>query len=1237
MTWGTSARATSYEYCIGTTIGVCIGGWTNLGTYTLMDMNGLSDATTYYWHVRAVNAGGTTYADANTWWSFTTQVEKPPAFGKLTPVNGATGRSLTPTVSWQASAGATSYEVCGNVTASCAGSWTPVGNVTTVAWPGPALDPGTTYYWQVRAVNAGGVTGADDATWWHFTTLARPGVFAKTGPANGATGQATSLTVAWQASPDAASYQVLRRHDRRQRVRRRLEQCRRRDERGGERPGAGHDVLLAGARGERERHAGGRQPRVVELHDGVPAGGVPQDWPGQRRDGPAHEPDTDVADECARDELRVLRRHDERRRVRRDLDERGRGNARGPAGPGARHDVLLAGPGGERRRDARRRRGHVVGVHDAARACRVRQDRPGAHGDGPVDHRDARVGAECGRRALRVLRGDEPGVPGRVDQRRVGDQCGGERPDGRHDLRLAGAGRERGRDDRREQRGVVAVHDRGAGRAVHEGGAAERGGGPGDAADADVAAEGGGDRLRGVREHDAGLSVDDLAERGERDEHHAAGPGRGDDVLLAGAGGGVGRADGGERRHVVALHDDARGPSAVRQADPRERGDGRWTGRRADVGGERRRGTLRILSGDRRRMPRGLDERGHGDEHGGERARRRHDVLLAGPGGECGRADAGQWRHLVDRLARRPARQCRRGGRLPHVCAEERWDGGVLGLQRQWPGDAAGGDVHAGERGLLSHLRRAERRDGGVLGFQRLGPGDAAGGDVHAGERGLVSHLRRAERRDGRVLGFRRPWPGDAAGGDVHAGERGLLSHLRRAERRDGGVLGFRRLWPGDAAGGDVHAGERGRRSRLRRAERRDGGVLGFRRLWPGDAAGGDVHAGGRGRLPHVRRAERRHGRVLGLQRRGPGDAAGGDVHAGERGLCAHVRGPERRDGRVLGLQRLWQGDAAGGDVHAGERGRRSHLRRAERRHGRVLGLQRLWRGDAAGGDVHAGERGRAPHVRRPERRDGRLLGRRLARPGDAAGGDVHAGQRRRIAHLRRAERRHGRVLGLQRQWPGDAAGGDVHAGQRRRRAHLRRAERRHGRVLGCRRRWPGDAAGGDVHAGERGLLSHLRRAERRDGGVLGLQRPWPGDAAGGDVYAGERGLLSHLRRAERRDGGVLGFRRLWPGDAAGGDVHAGERGRRSRLRRAERRRGRVLGGFSDSGNTAARASRPSGRLRGQALRGDLLGHRRNGRAVHVPARGRGAAAGPRARRADRCARGHAAAGGLVDLHGARR
>ena len=204
LSWGTSTGATSYEYCYATTTGCT--SWISVGTATSVGLSGLSNSQVYYWQVRAVNAGGNTLADTGTYWSFTTAAPTPPgAFNKTSPANAATGVAINPTLSWGTSTGATSYEYCYATTTGCT-SWTSVGTATSVALSG--LSNNQIYYWQVRAVNAGGNTLADTGTYWSFTTIvAAPGAFTKTSPANAATGVAINPTLSWGASSGATSYE----------------------------------------------------------------------------------------------------------------------------------------------------------------------------------------------------------------------------------------------------------------------------------------------------------------------------------------------------------------------------------------------------------------------------------------------------------------------------------------------------------------------------------------------------------------------------------------------------------------------------------------------------------------------------------------------------------------------------------------------------------------------------------------------------------------------------------------------------------------------------------------------------------------------------------------------------------------------------------------------------------------------------------------------------------------------
>lgn len=73
FSWGMSSGASSYEYCYDTTNdNACSSPWVSNGTTTSASPSGLSPNTIYYWQVVAVNDCGQTYADGNTWWSFST-------------------------------------------------------------------------------------------------------------------------------------------------------------------------------------------------------------------------------------------------------------------------------------------------------------------------------------------------------------------------------------------------------------------------------------------------------------------------------------------------------------------------------------------------------------------------------------------------------------------------------------------------------------------------------------------------------------------------------------------------------------------------------------------------------------------------------------------------------------------------------------------------------------------------------------------------------------------------------------------------------------------------------------------------------------------------------------------------------------------------------------------------------------------------------------------------------------
>ena len=96
----------------------------------------------------------------------------PGTFAKSSPKNNAKNVALTATLSWAASATASSYEYCVDTVHNdtCTGdAWVSTGTARSVTVNGLAAR--TTYSWQVRARNAQGTTLANGGTWWRFTTV----------------------------------------------------------------------------------------------------------------------------------------------------------------------------------------------------------------------------------------------------------------------------------------------------------------------------------------------------------------------------------------------------------------------------------------------------------------------------------------------------------------------------------------------------------------------------------------------------------------------------------------------------------------------------------------------------------------------------------------------------------------------------------------------------------------------------------------------------------------------------------------------------------------------------------------------------------------------------------------------------------------------------------------------------------------------------------------------------------
>jgi hypothetical protein len=135
----------------------------------------LSPGKTYYWRVRVEYPVVSKWSDPI---MFTTVVTSSTSSGldepgRISPLNGATGISITPAITWGSVAGVTGYDFKISTDPTFADATKQVDSftnkATTVYAPSKPLNINTTYYWEVRALNG---TAAGEWVISAFTTQA---------------------------------------------------------------------------------------------------------------------------------------------------------------------------------------------------------------------------------------------------------------------------------------------------------------------------------------------------------------------------------------------------------------------------------------------------------------------------------------------------------------------------------------------------------------------------------------------------------------------------------------------------------------------------------------------------------------------------------------------------------------------------------------------------------------------------------------------------------------------------------------------------------------------------------------------------------------------------------------------------------------------------------------------------------------------------------------------------------
>ncbi len=161
----------------------------------------------YYWRVNATNIAGTGPWSAVS--NFTTLLGMPAAPTLLSPVNFATGVSLTPLLDWVEDISATSYQVQLSQDSTFASVlWDTSGfNISLVPVRAGLLTNVQTYFWRVRTTNPIG-TGPWADPFRFMTLLIPPVAPVLVDPPNGAADVSTTPTLDWDSVQYAASFRV---------------------------------------------------------------------------------------------------------------------------------------------------------------------------------------------------------------------------------------------------------------------------------------------------------------------------------------------------------------------------------------------------------------------------------------------------------------------------------------------------------------------------------------------------------------------------------------------------------------------------------------------------------------------------------------------------------------------------------------------------------------------------------------------------------------------------------------------------------------------------------------------------------------------------------------------------------------------------------------------------------------------------------------------------------------------
>jgi hypothetical protein len=208
LSWVAAAGATTYTLQVSTvnTFASFVYNQSGLGG-TTQAVAGLTGSTTYFWRVSATNVNGT--SDYSAVSSFTTAGSAPPTPLLNTPTDGAIDIDLNPTLTWNASAGATSYNLQVSLAYDFSSIVTEQTGIGITSYAVAGLVQGLVYYWRVSATSVDGTSAYSAPRSFKTQITGIPSVPNLLTPVNGATEVSPNPVLTWSNTGGAITYNLV--------------------------------------------------------------------------------------------------------------------------------------------------------------------------------------------------------------------------------------------------------------------------------------------------------------------------------------------------------------------------------------------------------------------------------------------------------------------------------------------------------------------------------------------------------------------------------------------------------------------------------------------------------------------------------------------------------------------------------------------------------------------------------------------------------------------------------------------------------------------------------------------------------------------------------------------------------------------------------------------------------------------------------------------------------------------